>query len=114
MTVPGDFSLDLLDRGRELATARLVGEVDLFTAPRLQERLSSLFDEGVRTLTLDISQLDFIDTTGLAELVVALKRHRAGGGDVVLHCPRPSTARVLEISGLDRVFTVTADTNCGR
>ena len=108
----GQFSLDLLDTRPGLTTARLVGELDLFTAPGLHERLSTLFDEGVRTLTLDLSELEFIDSTGLAELVVALKRHREGGGDVVLRCPRPSTAKVLEISGLDRVFVVTTDAAC--
>lgn len=112
MTPPGHFSLDLLDRCPDLATARLVGEVDLFTAPSLHDGLSTLFEEGVRTLTLDLSELEFIDSTGLAELVLALKRHRDGGGDVVLRCPRPATAKVLEISGLDQVFVVTTDAVC--
>jgi anti-sigma B factor antagonist len=103
---PGHFSLHMIERSGALATAALVGELDLFTSPRLHDDLSALFDQGVRSLTLDLSRLEFIDSTGLAELVQALRRHRASGGDVVLRAPAPATAKVLEISGLDRVFTV--------
>ena len=103
---PGQFRFDLVDTSPVVATARLVGELDLFTAPCLRDGLCELFDDGVRTVELDLSELDFIDSTGLAELVLALKRHRQRGGDVVLCRPSPSTARVLEIAGLDQVFTV--------
>ncbi len=106
---PGQFRLDVVDRSGPLATADLVGELDLFTAPQLHDGLTTLFDEGVRSLTLDLSRLEFIDSTGLAELVRALKRHRECGGDLILCRPRPSTTKVLEISGLDRVFTVAKD-----
>ncbi len=103
---PGHFSFDLVQTCDGMATVRLVGELDLFTAPCLHDGLGDLFDDGVRTIQLDLSALDFIDSTGLAELVLALKRSRQHGGDVVLRSPTPSTSRVLEISGLDRVFTV--------
>jgi anti-sigma B factor antagonist len=103
---PGEFSVDPVERSAAGATIALVGELDLFTASRLHDYLCTLFDEGVRSLTLDLSRLEFIDSTGLAELVLALKRHRQSGGDLVLRDPRPSTSKVLEISGLDRVFTV--------
>ncbi len=103
---PGQFIFDLVETSPGLATAKLVGELDLYTAPCLHDGLSSLFDDGVRTVELDLSELDFIDSTGLAELVLALKRSREHGGDLVLRSPRPSTFRVLEIAGLDHIFTV--------
>ncbi len=103
---PGQFRLDLVERTGVEATARLVGELDLFTAPTLHEGLLGLFDAGVRSLALDLSELEFIDSTGLAELVQALKRHRESGADLVLQSPSRTVAKALEISGLDRVFTV--------
>lgn len=103
---PGQFRLDLVERTAAEATARLVGELDLFTAPTLHEGLLGLFDAGVRSLTLDLSELELIDSTGLAELVVALKRHRESGSDLVLQSPSRTVGKVLEISGLDRIFTV--------
>ena len=103
---PGQFRFDLVESSAAVATVRLVGELDLYTAPVLHSALVDLFDSGVRSVTIDLSDLDFIDSTGLSELVVALKRHRQAGGDLVLRSPNPTTAKVLEISGLDRIFTV--------
>ena len=88
--------------------ARLVGELDLVTVPLLEERLESLRREGARQLTLDLAELAFIDSTGLSALVGALKRYRADGGDIVLRSPTRATTKVLEISGLDKVFAIEA------
>ena len=57
-------------------------------------------------LVVDLSGLTFIDSTGLHELVVALKRQRARGGEIVLRAPSAQTMRVLEIVGLDQLFTI--------
>jgi anti-anti-sigma factor len=61
-----------------------------------------------RTIVIDASSLDFIDSSGLHQLVQALKRQREVGGDLVLHRPTAQTMRVLEIVGLDKVLTITS------
>ncbi len=53
-----------------------------------------------------MSDLEFIDSTGLHQLVIALERQREAGGDVVLRSPRPHVMRVLAIAGLSGVFDV--------
>ena len=80
------------------------GELDLSTASRLDEQLVSLADEGVLNVTLDLANLDFIDSSGLQALVAGLKRLRAQGGDLGLRSPRASTLKVLEITGLTGLF----------
>ena len=95
-TVPSDGAADL----------RLVGELDLGTACHLREALRRAHDECTATLVVDLSALTFIDSTGLHELVVAQKRQRANGGEIVLQGPTPQTRRVLEIVGLDQLFTI--------
>jgi anti-sigma B factor antagonist len=59
---------------------------------------------------LDLSQLGFVDSTGLSEFVAALKHCRERDGDVVLRSPTPTATRVLNISGLDQVFTIVSET----
>ena len=58
-------------------------------------------------VTVDRAAMTFIDSTGLATLVSALRAARGGGGDVVLHAPRRCVRKVLEISGAGRMFVVT-------
>ena len=53
------------------------GEVDVYTAPRLRERLLELIDGGARHVVVDLGRVDFLDSTGLGVLVGALKRLRA-------------------------------------
>jgi anti-sigma B factor antagonist len=105
-----DTPFDVLVTGTNgTMTARLVGELDLVTVPTFVQRLDSLHEEGARQLTLDLTDLAFIDSTGLSALVSALKRYRASGGDIVLRSPSRATTKVLEISGLAQVFTVESE-----
>ncbi|MGH9225514.1 MAG: STAS domain-containing protein [Acidimicrobiales bacterium] len=92
------------------AVLHLHGEIDYETAPRLDAALQAVERLGIPTIVLDMSGLTFIDTSGLNRMVVALKRQREQGGDVVLKSPGRQTLRVLEIVGLTRVFTITYET----
>ena len=85
---------------------RLLGELDMSTAPQLREELSRLADGGVTVVTLDLSDLAFIDSTGLTTLITGLKRFRQEGGDMTLRSPTPATRKVLEITGLTEVFSI--------
>ena len=85
---------------------RLLGELDMSTAPRLRDELVRLTSDGARLVTLDLSDLAFIDSTGLSVLITALKRLRQQGGDLTLRSPTPGTRKVLEITGLTQVFSI--------
>ncbi len=98
------------DETEEAGAAVLVvrGEVDLSSAPQLRQRLLGLATAGPTTVVVDLTDVSFIDSTGLGVLVSALKRLRAEGGDLRLVVNRPQIAKVLEITGLDTVFLVAA------
>jgi anti-sigma B factor antagonist len=86
---------------------RLVGELDMSTAAQLREELLGLAaGEKPAQVTVDLSQLAFVDSTGLSVLITGLKRIRERGGEMTLRSPTPATRRVLEITGLTEVFTV--------
>ncbi len=101
----GELKLKIVADGGE-ATVHLVGELDLSSAGNLRRALCGLYHDGASSLVLDLSELAFVDSTGLSEFVIALKHCRERGGDVVLRSPTPVAARVLNISGLDQVFTI--------
>jgi anti-sigma B factor antagonist len=104
-----DVDLDVSTReesGRMVVVA--IGEVDIYTAPQLDAELSRLTAEDRTDLVVDLSRVDFLDSTGLSVLVKALKRVREAEGrlDVVVTADR--VARVFRITGLDELIPLHA------
>lgn len=79
--------------------------VDAFTAPQLREKLVGLLADGVMCFVIDLSEVPFMDSAGMAVLVTALKRARTAGGNVKLVWPRLDAAqRILKLTRFDQVF----------
>jgi anti-sigma B factor antagonist len=101
------LTLRLEHVGNELVV-RLGGEMDLYTAPRLRDCFDGHLTQPMRSgrVIVDLEDLDFIDSTGLDALVRARDRVLAYGAELVLRSPSHRVYRLLELTGLDRLFTV--------
>jgi anti-sigma B factor antagonist len=88
----------------------LAGEIDLYTAPRLHGELVAILsgDEPVQVV-VDMSGIEFCDSTGMNVLLAAQRRAREQGGELELAAPRPAVRKVLRVTGLGSVFTVLDD-----
>ena len=84
----------------------LTGDVDLASAPALRQQLSDLTEESPAFLVVDLSGLEFIDSTGLGVLVGGLKRVRAHDGWIDLVCTQGRILRIFRITGLNKVFSI--------
>ena len=82
------------------------GEVDVYTAPKLRERLVDMVNAGHKQLVVDLSRVEFLDSTGLGVLVGAHRRLRARDGSLDLVCPHERVLKVFRITGLDNVFDI--------
>ena len=83
------------------------GEIDLYTAPRLAAELNNvLTKDSAARIVVDMSAVEFCDSTGMNVLLSALKRAREQGGGLELAGPRPAVRKILQVTGLDTVFTV--------
>lgn len=82
------------------------GEIDVYTAPRLRERIISLVDAGHYQLIVDMERVEFLDSTGLGVLVGGLKRVRAQDGHIDLVCTQGRILRIFRITGLSKVFDI--------
>lgn len=99
--------LELTDRvldGCVIVEAR--GDLDFGSAPDLDRRLSAILTTRAAAIVLDLSRLMFLDCAGAGVLVAANRRAASCGADLVLAAPRPTVARLLRITGLDRHFTI--------
>ena len=82
------------------------GEVDVYTAPRLREKLVELASQARNQIVVDLEGVEFLDSTGLGVLVGGLKRLRSHDGDLTLVCTQPRILKVFEITGLTTVFRI--------
>ena len=85
---------------------KLQGEVDLYAAPELKDHVNRAIESGKNKLVLDLSEATFIDSTTLGILVSGMKRLRPRGGMLAVLCPDPTMARIFDITGLNRMFSV--------
>lgn len=101
-----NFKMDTRTVERELPIIELEGEVDVYTAPQLKQQMISLLESGATELVVDLTKVDYLDSTALGVLIGGLKRMRERDGNMVLVCPSPRIRRVFEITGLDKIFDI--------
>ena len=93
----------LAERGDVLVLS-LAGELDLATAPALRDALRRAVERSPKRLVVDLAEVTFVDSTVLGALVEA--RSTLGGDAFALAAPGLEVRRALEVSGLDRHFTI--------
>jgi len=82
----------------------VAGEVDVFTAPKLREKIIDLLEGGSDHLVVNLEKVIFMDSTGLGVLVGGLKRVKERNGELALAGAQGTVQRVLSVTGLNAVF----------
>ncbi|MFB7176203.1 STAS domain-containing protein [Streptomyces sp. NPDC056257] len=85
------------------------GDLDYDQAPRLRRAVTALSLEPGQRLVLDLSRIQFCDSSGITALIVARNHAVAAQADISLAAVPDNTIRILRIVGLDRVFTLHTD-----
>jgi len=101
-----ELGLEVDDSHPPFTVLSVRGEVDVYTAPRLREKLVELVSQGRHQIVIDLEGVDFLDSTGLGVLVGGLKRLRSHSGDLDLVCTQHRILKVFEITGLTKVFAI--------
>lgn len=107
-TVPfRDSDPDLEPASRdETRACRLVGRFDAHESDQFRNYFDRAFERGLGIFIVDLSGVDFVDSTALAELVRAMKQLRHIGGDLVLRRPSNAVQIILELTKLNQAFTI--------
>jgi anti-sigma B factor antagonist len=92
----------------------LRGELDVATASQLAQPLSDAVESGRTEVVVDLSELTFMDSTGLLVLLNGLRRLFRKGGRLAVTCTNPTVLRLFEITGTDATFTITATREAAR
>jgi anti-sigma B factor antagonist len=100
--VPTDVSENLRD---ESVIVTAAGEIDLATSPALRTRLQDAIGQH-RTVIVDLSDVTFIDSTGLGVLIGGLRRINEAGGEMRVVIADPRVLKIFEITGLTGLFSI--------
>lgn len=85
---------------------RLSGSLDVATSPSLKDALAKALHEQGSNVVVDLTQVEFLDSTGLGALMGAHRRALENGGRLALIVHEGPISRLLTITGLSRVFSV--------
>lgn len=88
-----------VERGDDAATLTVEGEVDLDTSASLRDALADLLD--CRAVHLDLSRVEYMDSTGLRTVLVAKEELDAVGGSLDVVAASSIVSRLIEITGVD-------------
>ncbi len=87
----------------------LAGESDMNTRGTLRDALTQAAAQPARHLIVDLSELEFIDSAAMHELMELRASFGGAGGQLALVAPEPLVARVLNLTGADQVVPVYPD-----
>ncbi|MGI5817981.1 MAG: STAS domain-containing protein [Armatimonadota bacterium] len=91
------------------AICHVSGELDAYTAPDLRDALDRLVDNALCWIIADLTELTYLDSTGLGILVGTAKKCRQAGGDLAVACARKNLLRIFQISGTQEILNVLPD-----
>jgi anti-anti-sigma factor len=106
-TTPAAYEIQSLDRDGA-RVLRVSGEIDIIGAPALRAALIPAL-EDVAIVVLDLSEVSFLGSSGLAVLVEAREKAQPMGRELRLVCASRIVLRALEATGLRELFVVHPD-----
>ena len=102
---PVPFAVESQELEGGISAVAVRGELDMSTAPSLQKQLDAALADAGSSIVLDLSECEFIDSTGIALIVRTWQRldgnGDAGKGRLVLCCVNHQVRRLLEITGVE-------------
>lgn len=88
------------------AVLNVAGEIDIYTAPRFKNAIAEVINQGYTNILIDMSRVDFMDSSGFGTLLSATKPLRPVGGSISLCSCNEAISRMLEITRLNTLFRV--------
>ena len=100
------MKIQVRDRGEGIHVCGVSGELDAYTAPELRDALDNQLAEEHSTIVVDLTDLTYLDSTGLGILVGTAKKCRQAGGDLAVVCTRDNLLKIFNISGTHEILNV--------
>jgi anti-sigma B factor antagonist len=98
------MEFDVQQIGADVAVVTGVGRLNMVSAPAFRESVTNVLATGRNKVVVDLSGVEFMDSSGLGALVGCLKSARQAGGDLRIASPTKQVLMVLQLSNIDRIL----------
>lgn len=98
-----------IERDAQSIIVRPQGDVDMSRSPQLRQALRDAMSSKPRGLIVDLGEVGYMDSSGLATLVEAMRTAKRAGTKMILCTMNDKVRAIFEIARLDQFFTITAD-----
>jgi anti-sigma B factor antagonist len=94
--------------GEDVRVVSLEGEIDVYTSIQLKQDIAEILSSGTKFLVLNLTKVEYLDSTGLGVLIGTLKKLRENSGNLIIVGPAMRIMRIFEITGLYKIFAIYA------
>jgi anti-sigma B factor antagonist len=103
------MEMTMTESGPGTAILKPVGKLNMASAPHFKEGITVALDRGLTRIVVDLSEIDFMDSSGLGAIINGLKSTREQGGDLRLAAVSWQANLVLKLTNMDQVFSTHDD-----
>lgn len=103
------MEMTMTENGPGMAILKPVGRLNMATAPHFKEGITVALGRGLTRIVVDLSEIEFMDSSGLGAIINGLKSAREQGGDLRLAAVSWQANLVLKLTNMDQVFGVHDD-----
>lgn len=95
-----------IHRNKDIPVVDLYGDIDSHTCSKLGMAIANLITKGDLQLIIDLTGVNYIDSSGLGTLVGGLRRVNEQNGHLAISNANPQIRRIIDITGLSKVFSL--------
>ncbi len=111
MTSSPNPGAEMVQKSNKDHVLPLEGEIDLHVSPRISASLGAMINEKPKQVVVDLTNVSYIDSSGLAVLIEGMQNVEAYGGKFALAGLQANVRPIFEIARLDQVFRIFPDTD---
>lgn len=109
------MSLKILNSVKgKTAVLKIAGEVDMFSSPQARNAIMELVKQRVPRVIVDLSEVSYMDSSGVATLIEGLQLCHKYNGNLVVAGLRDNVREVFELTRLDKIFQIFLDVEAAR
>lgn len=100
------MSQELTYLSQKVVLAPITGRFDAHQVPKIQKEIDAALATGANTVIMDLTDVNFVDSSALAVMVRAMKHCRERGGELILCGLRQPVRIIFELTRMDKAFRI--------